>query len=178
MICFDIDGVLRVYDRNDYVQNSDGTYPYHQRGHYANKEADKTAVYLFNRCVKSCKGNVFVITSIPKIPTSNYVIIDDIIWLDNKVDDFDLGAHLIAPKSDKFTHIEWIRESTLKKSDILIDDWNDNLYSWMAKGGTAIKYLNGINSAESWNGPVLDSTKFEGPELFITLMSYVYEATR
>ena len=41
---------------------------------------------------------------------------------------------------------------TLSKKDVLIDDWNPNLQMWEKHGGTAIKYLNGINSADSWAG--------------------------
>lgn len=177
MICFDMDGVLVKYVRDDYVQRADGTYPFHQKGHYAHKAQDKRAVNLFNKCVNSCKGDVFVITSIPDIENSTGILIDKITWLDNNVDKFDIGAHLIAPTTNKMSHIEWIRGAQLRKSDILIDDFNDNLYSWMARGGTAIKYLNGINSKKSWIGPWLDGTNINEP-MFIHLMEIVHEATR
>lgn len=40
----------------------------------------------------------------------------------------------------------------LYRTDILIDDYNNNLIEWENAGGTSIKYCNGINSPESWKG--------------------------
>lgn len=41
----------------------------------------------------------------------------------------------------------------LTKDDILIDDYNKNLYSWEAAGGTGIKFVNRHNDThKSWPG--------------------------
>lgn len=40
----------------------------------------------------------------------------------------------------------------LKKTDILIDDYNKNLNEWTESGGTALKYINGINNPSSFHG--------------------------
>lgn len=34
--------------------------------------------------------------------------------------------------------------------DILIDDYNDNLFEWIKAGGFAVKMINGVNSLDSW----------------------------
>ena len=39
-----------------------------------------------------------------------------------------------------------------RKYHILIDDFNPNLMNWRAAGGTSVKYINGINSPESFDG--------------------------
>lgn len=41
----------------------------------------------------------------------------------------------------------------LSKSDILVDDYNQNLFYWKKAGGTAVKYINYQNSPDSFNGP-------------------------
>ena len=41
-------------------------------------------------------------------------------------------------------------------NDVLIDDYNKNLEDWREHGGLAVKYLNGINSADSFSGPIID----------------------
>lgn len=46
----------------------------------------------------------------------------------------------------------------LSGHDILIDDYNENLELWREYGGTAVKYLNGINNPYSWSGHRLVNT--------------------
>lgn len=43
-------------------------------------------------------------------------------------------------------------DNKLRRTDILIDDYNKNLKAWEEMGGTAVKYCNGLNHAESWGG--------------------------
>ena len=70
--------------------------------------------------------------------------------------------------------IEWLRGSSITRKDILIDDYNPNLYSWMSRGGTAIKYINDFNSAGSWVGQcIADDT--EDSVMFDSLMRVVME---
>lgn len=45
-----------------------------------------------------------------------------------------------------------------RRYHILIDDFNPNLRNWEAAGGTAVKYINGLNSPESFNGLCLFKT--------------------
>lgn len=44
----------------------------------------------------------------------------------------------------------------LTPRDILIDDFNEELNAWSEAGGTAIKYINDVNTKESYNGLYLD----------------------
>ena len=41
-------------------------------------------------------------------------------------------------------------------------------YKWLMTGGTAVKYLNGINSAESWKGQTLSATE-KAEDLYLRL---------
>lgn len=66
--------------------------------------------------------------------------------------------------------------------DVLIDDFNTNLEDWKEKGGTAIKYLNGENSRESWNGrsiTITDLYTVPGPFIHIlTEMKWKLESEK
>lgn len=65
---------------------------------------------------------------------------------------FDLNS-FIACHQNKAETIAFIQgKERLQLNDVLIDDYNPNLEEWEKMGGTAIKYINGINSEESWNG--------------------------
>lgn len=170
MICFDMDGVLVRYDRKAYTQIDP---EYRKPGYYKNLTADTKALQLFTKMLHSCPDSIFIITSVPAGIIHNSVILDKLSWIDNNIPEFDFGTHFIAPTGNKMSIIEWIRGSQLTKDDILIDDYNPNLCSWAARGGTAIKYLNGINNPDSWPGYVLDARDETADEMFSNLMSIV-----
>ena len=78
---------------------------------------------------------------------------DKVTWLNNCVPEIDTNTQLLIADSDKAETIMVLQQlKTLTKDMILIDDFNPNLKAWRAAGGTAIKYLNGINTKESWDG--------------------------
>lgn len=43
----------------------------------------------------------------------------------------------------------------LTRKDILVSDFNHDLEPWVAAGGLAFKYSNGINDPKSYRGPIL-----------------------
>lgn len=155
MICFDMDGVLAVYNRADYKLDNNGIVPFLSEGHYKKCEPDTTALQVFWRCVKMCPNDTYIITSIPEYEHSLDMIFDKMYWLNEQRPEeikFDFGTKFLAPTSTKMSHIEFIRGSSLTRNDILIDDWNPNLYAWAARGGRSIKYINGQNSESSFHG--------------------------
>lgn len=152
MISFDMDGVLCFYDRAGY-DFSDPTGPaYLKPGYFLNRIPDTTAVELLRRCLAVCPNGTYIITSVPKDSNRNRIILDKLNWIDQHIPEFDIGAHFIATTSNKMSFIEWLRGSSITRKDILIDDYNTNLYGWTARGGTAIKYINGINDPLSYVG--------------------------
>ncbi len=162
MIYFDMDGVLARYDINGYLGE---TPPFKQTGshYFAGLEADSVAMEMFKTLYKEIPGSVMVLTSVSierEIRTEQTM--DKILWLLKQFPDFDFGAHFLSTSTEKRNIISNIRGMSLNKKDILIDDWNANLYAWTANGGTAIKYLNGINSEQSWPGTVLYSNEGAG----------------
>ena len=155
MIYFDMDGVLATYDINGYIGVKP---PFCQiGGHYfSTLSADSVAMEMFKTLYKEIPGSVMVLTSVslPRELRTEQTL-DKIHWLLAQFPDFDFGAHFLSTSTEKRNIISNIRGMSLNKRDILIDDWNANLYAWTSHGGTAIKYLNGINSKQSWPGEVL-----------------------
>ena len=67
----------------------------------------------------------------------------------------------MAVSKQKSSCITEIKGASLSRRDILIDDFNNNLFNWEASGGTAVKYLNGFNNPGSWHGYTLSGTDVE-----------------
>lgn len=74
---------------------------------------------------------------------------DKIYWLKTHLPELDID-HQIYTFCNQ-SKADYIPDK-VKKTDILLDDFNPNLIAWKNAGGTAIKFLNGLNSKESWNG--------------------------
>lgn len=161
-ICIDMDGVLARYERHAYK----GDDPVFNKvgGHYfKDLEPDKimTGVmkrlgYYFNHVMTPPKTesniDLYVISKLP-LGHESYLEAyhDKSEWLDEHCKD--TPYRFIAAFSRKENHIKSIyQKDKLDISDILIDDFNENLISWQNQGGTAIKYINGINSVDSWKG--------------------------
>lgn len=170
MISFDMDGVLVKYDWDGYKTEVNGVPKYLTPSYYLQREPDDRALNLFRKCIKLFPNETCVITSVPKGEHRNRIVIDKLMWLNTHVPEFDIGTHVICCTSDKMSFIEWMRGSTITKNDILIDDYNPNLYSWFTRGGLAVKWLNGLNSPESWYGPILDGQNPYSHDLFSELM--------
>lgn len=155
MLAFDMDGVIVKYDRDGYIKQEDGLMPFEEPdGHYFyDREEDEDALELFRKCVKMMPDETTIITTVSKEPNIRYEqTIDKMGWIHERVPAFDVGSKFLALSNDKHNFIKDIRGMSLNKRDILIDDYNPNLFKWMLAGGTAIKYINGINNLDSWPG--------------------------
>lgn len=173
MLFFDMDGVVATYDRGGYDFTTKEGPEFLKPGYFLNREPDERGVQLLKDCLKNCPNDTYIITGIPKAEISirNQIIFDKMRWLTQVVPEFDIGTKFIAPTDSKMNFIEWIRGTSIGKNDVLIDDYNPNLFSWSTRGGTAIKFLNGINSEDSWIGPFL---RQNSDSLFYDLMHIVY----
>ncbi len=170
MIYFDMDGVLARYDINGYT-GDDPAFKKPGSHYFFNLEPDPTATEILKTLYKEIPGNVMVLTSVfSEREIRNEQTFDKINWLLKVFPDFDFGAHFLSCSTEKRNLISNIRGKALTKRDILIDDWNANLYAWANNGGTAIKYLNGLNSQESWPGEWLDARTHTSAETDNCLM--------
>lgn len=172
MFCFDMDGVLVLYKREDYI----GENPrYLQPGYFRTCEPDETAIRLIEYCMKMLPLDTFIATGV-RHDYRNRMVLDKLMWIDEHIPDFDIGTRFVANSlMDKSALFEHLRMNRLNRYDVLIDDYNPRLFNWEMRGGTAIKYLNGINSADSWHGKCIDgrSTKLTTEEMFMEIMGAV-----
>jgi len=165
MVVFDLDGVIAKYVPSDY-KDADGkeNFKFLRKGYFLEREVDPFALGIFRSCVRSMPDETFAITGVSDdIQHKNRLTIDKLIWTNNKAPEFDIGSKFISTSDSKAKVVELLRGRPLTKRDILIDDYNKNLYSWIAAGGTAIKYINEYNSV--WDGYIIDSREFNKEDI-------------
>lgn len=165
-IYFDMDGVLAKYDRNAYMEDPET----HERlfetknKHYfryvpADDKMTNVLFHLTDEIHHQKSGidiKTHVISTLSKKSSAFIEQYDDkVAWLRDNIKNFPTEEFYPA-LGEKRDIAVLIRGKKLNTTDILIDDYNVNLKSWRDAGGTAIKYLNGVNSAESWDGPYID----------------------
>lgn len=150
----DMDGVLIKYDKTAYT--GDNPKWLKKNGHYfRNLEPDRKMLEFVDSLHTRCRYNqdeLYILTSLPiNTVMFNEHFHDKILSLNKWVPYIDIDHILIAVTS-KNDAVEYIKDHELTANDILIDDYNKNLTEWSQKGGTAIKYCNGINNPESYPG--------------------------
>lgn len=154
---FNMDGVLATYDRDAYI----GQNPLFLQPHvhyFRNLEPDMKmlsvmdGLWSYIRCHR-LQDEIYIITSIANNGALfNEHLHDKLEWVSKWIPYFPID-HVFACVSSKRDIFEMISNRKLiPNHDILIDDYNKNLIEWREADGTAIKYLNGINSSESWDG--------------------------
>jgi hypothetical protein len=162
----DMDGVIAQYDRSAYTGpnprwlDPDAHYFAHVKPD--DKMVD-VVVKLTNMLADRSRNNIHItschfLSSLAKqgsIMTVQYK--DKCEWLDNCVG-IHMSSLLIPSLTGKRHTVESRYDGKLSAKDVLIDDFNQNLLEWQKAGGTAIKYLNGQNDKDSFDGVVIDET--------------------
>lgn len=161
-----MDGVLAIYDKNAYIgQKPIWLQP--EKHYFSYVEPDErmcnVAMQLINIVtdpkfkpgahITSCH---FLTSTARHARVALIQYRDKCEWLDRNV-----GMHtssLLIPSisRDKHRTIKARLTHSLTPKDVLVDDFNENLIAWNEAGGTAIKYLNGINSDSDSSMPVID----------------------
>lgn len=153
----DMDGVLVKYDRNAY-KGDNPRFLRPNEHYYRDLEPDRKMLAFVDELIHSCRytgDEVFILTSLPLSGSLfNEQFHDKIVWLSRWVPAIDID-HIIISVTNKRDAAEYINDCKLTANDILIDDYNKNLVEWNNANGTAIKYCNGINNPESFNGKKL-----------------------
>lgn len=161
MIYWDCDGVLLKYDYSMYG-HIDGQPDWNEPGSHTflKCEPDQFIQEVTKRISAQMPDDLGVLTAVDgrhghvarneQIFDKMSVIVTEYPW-------FNL-CNFMACESEKRNAIGKIKGMRLTKSDILIDDYKKNLSAWRNAGGTAVKYINGINSLGDWPGPYIDNT--------------------
>lgn len=176
-IWFDMDGVLARFDKELYL-NPDGsiiTPPFYEtfegRQKFLEFQPDPLTISVFTKLMQSPSILLGIISNLPMNPDSikkeqiqRAIRENKLTWLHKYLKPIyktTKSYPTLFPNENipKAIVIKNYLGRELTKSDILIDDYNKNLKFWEAKGGTGIKYLNGNNSHNSFNGAKLHYTE-------------------
>ena len=158
-IVFDMDGVLAQYNKEDYQE----PYNYLKPNYFSKRPVDSLAVQLIDKLIQNHGANrVFVISSIPaNISTEQQERIyqEKREWLRKHIPSFDSYNFLpiyLHKQKNKAKIFEKVAidccSNTPPNQIILIDDFNPNLKDWENNGWTGVKYVNGINDPNSFDG--------------------------
>lgn len=154
---FDMDGVAVIYDRNAY-KGKNPIWLRKNQHYFRNLEPDRKILEVMDTIHQQSRYTSETLNMLTSLPMNGAIFNehfhDKILWNRDWLPYLDINNILISVTS-KRDAVEFIHDHALTKDDVLIDDWNKNLVEWKLAGGTAIKYCNGLNSPDSWDGPVI-----------------------
>jgi len=166
-IYVDMDGVIAKYERGAYACADKGT-PMYMRpgGHYFKKVKPDVRMIEVVKSLCDTKHRLNILTNVSNqgsmfLEQAN----DKREWLHEHCPCINTDTQFIAIASTKRFLVESLNMADgkyriaghiLTADDLLIDDYNKNLDDWVLAGGTAIKYLNGENTSETFAGIHLD----------------------
>ena len=179
MIYWDCDGVLFKYDYSMY-DHIYGEPDWNEVGSHAflRCEPDPFAQEITKRISAQMPDDQAILTAVDGrhgVNARNEQIFDKMTTIAKYYPWLNL-CNFMACESEKRNAIGKIKGMRLTKSDILIDDYKKNLSAWRNAGGTAVKYVNGINSIGDWPGPYIDATFMAEEEAVEILMKIWYES--
>lgn len=150
----DMDGVIAQYDRDAYVGDNPRWLKKNEH-YFLNLQPDRKMLEFVDTLHQRCRytgDDIFILTSLPyNGAIFNEQFHDKIAYLNKWFPYIDIN-HILISVTSKRDAVEYIQNHTLTKNDILIDDFNRNLVDWQNAGGTPVKYCNGINNPDSFDG--------------------------
>lgn len=152
----DMDGVIARYERHaytgDYSENAlHENKPLFLRDprYFASCKPDETIIDAL-RILSENDYKIIVLSNIVDSPIGNDHASDKQKWIEIHTPFIKEFYPIYMPKI-AYAINELLKRS-LSKNDILISDYNNDLIPWELGGGTGIKYINGINSPDSFEG--------------------------
>lgn len=157
-IWLDMDGVMVVYDRLAY-RGENPVFMQAGSHYYRNVVCDEFIKKLAKALSDNEDCTVYIITKVSSLYNLRWEQVNDKKeWIKEHfpfVPEENFYS-TIGSKSQMANAVLWGREGRpLSDTDILIDDFNENLLDWVNGGGTSVKYLNGLNDPNSFDGTAL-----------------------
>ena len=142
-IFFDMDGVLAEYREN--CSEADMK----KKGYFSSLMPETNMVNALNRLAENSEELGISVCVLTKVYPSDfkYSISEKLEWRDEYLPLL-LDSEFIMVNGEKEEKSEAIKSLTdvdIDEDCFLIDDYNYNLFEWRGKGGSTIKYVNGIN---------------------------------
>lgn len=119
--------------------------------------------------------NLYVLSSLSKNGNTFLEQVNDKKeWLNEYCPSLDINKSFKPAITSKPIMAQTLKGEALTLHDILIDDHNPNLRAWAKAGGLAVKYVNGINSADSFDGLHLEKNMTD--QEIIIFLSHIANA--
>lgn len=152
----DQDGVIAIYEPKAYKQhlNPDTTPLFFTPNahYYATVQPDVKIIQAYQELNKQIPMQI--LTNLTReFPLWLEHKADKIAWTAKHMPFINIKTQYHPIQKEKWKFAQDNLQRPLHSSDILISDFNQDLIPWQNAGGTAIKYLNGINSEKSYDGP-------------------------
>lgn len=145
----DMDGVIAVYEPHAYI----GPKPLFLRPeqhYFATVQPNPSMIHALKDLTEHAVS-VRLISNILFSPVAGEQKADKQKWADRYLP-FLSRTPILFLHEEKYKGV--LRETgALYKTDLLVSDYNKDLVPWNRAGGTGVKYLNGINSPNSYTGP-------------------------
>lgn len=144
---FDMDGVLCIYDYDDYLPKDEKGRPgYMQPGRhlYRGMRPDPVAIGIFKSLYMTVGHHTKIMTGLGCPYLISEQMLDKLAWCHDCLSPFS-NTDFLCVYGSKVDAVSALK--TLSPTDILVDDFNPNLDTWKMAGGTPVKYVNHINSS-------------------------------
>lgn len=145
----DMDGTLAEFQPVSVLEDL------YEQGYFERLPPQRNVVDAVKRvCNSAPDTEVFILSSV--LTDSAFSRREKEIWLNKYIPEINVGHRIFLPcGSDKTDYVP----GTIRKGDLLLDDYTRNLESWSCAGGTGVKLLNGINHTHgSWGGARINCT--------------------
>lgn len=151
----DEDGVIAVYELHAYKTDSNGISLFTTPNvhYFMQLDKDERIIQAYKLLQQQYHLPIQVLTNLTDIyPLYEEHQEDKIQWTENAMPFLDMTSQFHCIHVPKYQFANKTLGRALKKTDILISDYNNDLIPWENAGGTGVKYLNGINSEDSFQG--------------------------
>ena len=147
----DQDGVIAKYERHAYV-GEDPLFLTPNIHYYRNLEPDQRIIQALQSLYEYGYQPKILTNLTDRYPVWMEHQADKREWTRQYLPFLNIDTDFYAIHVPKYQAAIQLLKRTLQPTDILISDFNNDLSGWTDAGGTAIKYLNGLNSAVSFDG--------------------------
>lgn len=152
----DQDGVIAVYEPKAYRQhlnpNTTPVFFLPNVHYYATVKPDEKIIAAYQQLNQEIPLQILTNLTDDMILAQEHEA-DKIQWTKTHMPFLNIAEQYHPIHIPKWKFATRYLKRSLQPTDILISDFNNDLIPWKHAGGTAVKYLNGINSEKSYDGP-------------------------
>lgn len=138
----DMDGTLAEFKVVDQIETL------YEKGYFLNLNPHESVINGLKKFMENHPEiEVYVLSSV--LSDSAYALSEKQAWLDNYFPEIDAAHRIFSPCGER--KADYV-PGGIKETDMLLDDYSDNLHSWQPPG-VGIKLMNGINGTKgTWKG--------------------------